>query len=144
MIPYGLPSFIPRLPVTPRLLCDCSCCLSRPRHGGHLKRKRHIMTTKTLSKSELAQFTGSDNWYRHTINRNVLYADRKSTRLNSSHLVISYAVFCLKKKNTKNFTVTIQADDYFQYCRVTGAMSLIGSLALVGAAVAVVLAIFFF
>src|SRR5256885_11301980 len=28
-------------------------------------------------------------------------ADRKSTRLNSSHLVISYAVFCLKKKNTE-------------------------------------------
>src|SRR5256885_4484642 len=28
--------------------------------------------------------------------------DRKSTRLNSSHLVISYAVFCLKKK--KNYT----------------------------------------
>src|SRR5256885_11930670 len=34
--------------------------------------------------------------------RSFLYAvaDRKSTRLNSSHLVISYAVFCLKKKNT--------------------------------------------
>src|SRR5256885_9123825 len=29
--------------------------------------------------------------------------DRKSTRLNSSHLVISYAVFCLKKK--KNYSV---------------------------------------
>src|SRR5256885_13189435 len=28
--------------------------------------------------------------------------DRKSTRLNSSHLVISYAVFCLKKKNDTN------------------------------------------
>src|SRR5256885_8190873 len=27
------------------------------------------------------------------------WIDRKSTRLNSSHLVISYAVFCLKKKN---------------------------------------------
>src|SRR5256885_13879563 len=27
--------------------------------------------------------------------------DRKSTRLNSSHLVISYAVFCLKKKHNK-------------------------------------------
>src|SRR5258708_24054179 len=27
-------------------------------------------------------------------------ADRKSTRLNSSHQIISYAVFCLKKKNT--------------------------------------------
>src|SRR5256885_5378424 len=30
-----------------------------------------------------------------------LFADRKSTRLNSSHLVISYAVFCLKKKKKK-------------------------------------------
>src|SRR2546426_12650105 len=30
--------------------------------------------------------------------------DRKSTRLNSSHLVISYAVFCLKKKKKKNHT----------------------------------------
>src|SRR5258708_15647832 len=28
-------------------------------------------------------------------------ADRKSTRLNSSHQIISYAVFCLKKKKTK-------------------------------------------
>src|SRR5260221_3414161 len=28
------------------------------------------------------------------------WADRKSTRLNSSHTVISYAVFCLKKKKT--------------------------------------------
>src|SRR5260363_445192 len=34
-------------------------------------------------------------------------ADRKSTRLNSSHQIISYAVFCLKKKkkNKKNITV---------------------------------------
>src|SRR5256885_7242463 len=31
--------------------------------------------------------------------RTLAAADRKSTRLNSSHLVISYAVFCLKKKN---------------------------------------------
>src|SRR5207244_12556032 len=28
--------------------------------------------------------------------------DRKSTRLNSSHQIISYAVFCLKKKNTES------------------------------------------
>src|SRR5256885_8527299 len=32
-----------------------------------------------------------------------LCEDRKSTRLNSSHLVISYAVFCLKKKTTACF-----------------------------------------
>src|SRR5271165_7258245 len=31
----------------------------------------------------------------------ILYADRKSTRLNSSHVKISYAVFCLKKKKKK-------------------------------------------
>src|SRR5437588_8870930 len=30
------------------------------------------------------------------------YEDRKSTRLNSSHTVISYAVFCLKKKKKNN------------------------------------------
>src|SRR5207244_10575050 len=30
--------------------------------------------------------------------RNQLVSDRKSTRLNSSHQIISYAVFCLKKK----------------------------------------------
>src|SRR2546426_4061033 len=30
-------------------------------------------------------------------------ADRKSTRLNSSHLVISYAVFCLKKKKSQKW-----------------------------------------
>src|SRR5688500_19774978 len=29
------------------------------------------------------------------------HGDRKSTRLNSSHLVISYAVFCLKKKSSR-------------------------------------------
>src|SRR3712207_8696767 len=31
----------------------------------------------------------------------VVWADRKSTRLNSSHANISYAVFCLKKKKNK-------------------------------------------
>src|SRR5256885_11867396 len=33
--------------------------------------------------------------------------DRKSTRLNSSHLVISYAVFCLKKKTQKTPTLPL-------------------------------------
>src|SRR5690625_7007204 len=31
-------------------------------------------------------------------------ADRKSTRLNSSHVAISYAVFCLKKKKQTSYT----------------------------------------
>src|SRR5437763_9177693 len=36
---------------------------------------------------------------------NVLDIDRKSTRLNSSHRCISYAVFCLKKKKPANHTL---------------------------------------
>src|SRR5256885_7174976 len=36
--------------------------------------------------------------------------DRKSTRLNSSHLVISYAVFCLKKKNKNSATYFLVMD----------------------------------
>src|SRR2546430_11556064 len=34
-------------------------------------------------------------------------ADRKSTRLNSSHSQISYAVFCLKKKNTETYICSL-------------------------------------
>src|SRR5256885_3940943 len=44
-------------------------------------------------------------------------ADRKSTRLNSSHLVISYAVFCLKKKNSNQAL-------YFTADPVTGRASI--------------------
>src|SRR5256885_11118621 len=41
------------------------------------------------------------------------YTDRKSTRLNSSHLVISYAVFCLKKKKNEYYSRCLVS-----YCRV--------------------------
>src|SRR5262245_64600761 len=47
----------------------------------HWNKKRYGATTRTIS---------------------LRRADRKSTRLNSSHLGISYAVFCLKKKKTKD------------------------------------------
>src|SRR5438874_4693852 len=40
--------------------------------------------------------------------------DRKSTRLNSSHVEISYAVFCLKKKKT---TETLRNDDVVNTCQ---------------------------
>src|SRR5947207_12296922 len=41
------------------------------------------------------------SWIGHDRPVTVLDVDRKSTRLNSSHTVISYAVFCLKKKNKR-------------------------------------------
>src|SRR5258708_28912968 len=43
--------------------------------------------------------------------------DRKSTRLNSSHQIISYAVFCLKKKN-KTETNTPGSSWYIGYSRL--------------------------
>src|SRR5260221_5301372 len=48
-------------------------------------------------------------------------SDRKSTRLNSSHTVISYAVFCLKKKNTfrnsfsKLFWLVLNLSEQYSY-----------------------------
>src|SRR5256885_13018217 len=52
--------------------------------------------------------------------RNPEPEDRKSTRLNSSHLVISYAVFCLKKKknNIKELPLTQRNLSHYQLlCR---------------------------
>src|SRR5207248_11544020 len=43
---------------------------------------------------------GRENFVRQSIKRITKFSDRKSTRLNSSHRTISYAVFCLKKKKT--------------------------------------------
>src|SRR2546422_4584144 len=49
----------------------------------------------------------------------VALTDRKSTRLNSSHGYISYAVFCLKKKKRDQITI---AQDHNQSCATTTAM----------------------
>src|ERR1039458_433912 len=51
--------------------------------------------------------------------------DRKSTRLNSSHLGISYAVFCLKKTNMARFGVYNRGSPVFCgrcCCRLRGAL----------------------
>jgi hypothetical protein len=39
------------------------------------RKEANIMTTKTLNTNDLAQFNGSENWYRHGINPNVLFTD---------------------------------------------------------------------
>src|SRR2546422_7395795 len=53
-----------------------------------------------------------DPWYFHMFNANkrslAINLDRKSTRLNSSHGYISYAVFCLKKKKTQQISAQSQ------------------------------------
>src|SRR5437899_6558019 len=69
----------------------------QPKHNsGQLKTHKSTKTKKPK--------TGGALWQvKKTASRITSYRDRKSTRLNSSHLGISYAVFCLKKKK-KNST----------------------------------------
>src|SRR5690554_7165999 len=45
------------------------------------------------------------NWNGYVFSLSIPLADRKSTRLNSSHVRISYAVFCLKKKKKIHTTI---------------------------------------
>src|SRR2546426_7080353 len=55
-----------------------------------------------LNEDEVSHFRISEKEMRDLVFiKKAQELDRKSTRLNSSHLVISYAVFCLKKKKNK-------------------------------------------
>src|ERR1022692_1469768 len=79
------------------LFCCCMCCFFF-----FSSRRRHTRLQGDWS----SDVCSSDLWrlYAVLLQRDVrvrcrhFHIDRKSTRLNSSHLVISYAVFCLKKK----------------------------------------------
>src|SRR5256885_12303952 len=67
---------------------------------------RHTLRAAAVDDRELADYLAAlllefGDHDRHTRIRRA-DEDRKSTRLNSSHLVISYAVFCLKKKKRTN------------------------------------------
>src|SRR5688500_20233716 len=53
---------------------------------------------KTASGIPARRAASNNAWLGRHIVQDYEILDRKSTRLNSSHLVISYAVFCLKKK----------------------------------------------
>src|SRR5205807_4760815 len=66
---------------------------------GHLTRKCGLTIDNLLS-ADLVLADGTFVKASADENSDLFWAirDRKSTRLNSSHLVISYAVFCLKKK----------------------------------------------
>src|SRR5437588_9460017 len=73
-------------------------------------RARHAANVEIAKKGDIdVLFMGDSitDWWRARRCR-----DRKSTRLNSSHTVISYAVFCLKKKNIKKNTLTRLIKEY--------------------------------
>src|SRR5690242_20813935 len=68
-----------------------------------LARQPHVLTAATNCQRQLILSHEHDRPAEPRIKLNVadLGRDRKSTRLNSSHMSISYAVFCLKKKTIK-------------------------------------------
>src|SRR5256885_3491812 len=57
-----------------------------------------LMPKKSAVLTCVVVFTETTLWPTFLAMLEISSLDRKSTRLNSSHLVISYAVFCLKKK----------------------------------------------
>src|SRR5256885_8439973 len=68
---------------------------------GHLAVAVLLMHAVQLGGSHYAQYLGTSAGVAALIISCQPLLDRKSTRLNSSHLVISYAVFCLKKKKKR-------------------------------------------
>src|SRR5256886_11723544 len=72
-------------------------------HGAKQPQARKIVLRRQriAELHEGADRRGRGVEHRHTVRLAVLPEDRKSTRLNSSHSQISYAVFCLKKKTKK-------------------------------------------
>src|SRR5690554_7606647 len=71
------------------------------------KSREELQRLSRIASAQARQAAEALGYYRAEIETEVGGAeakprDRKSTRLNSSHVRISYAVFCLKKKNTRD------------------------------------------
>src|SRR5688500_19978902 len=83
----------PRSPLFPtRRSSDLNRLPRGPQFFNHLRlRERRVIRVRAI---------GRDHRHALAVQIDEPMVDRKSTRLNSSHLVISYAVFCLKKKKT--------------------------------------------
>src|SRR2546421_1419859 len=62
--------------------------------------RNHHYSTRRI---EMVRMVVVSSFYHHSTRRIETVRDRKSTRLNSSHDQISYAVFCLKKKKKHNY-----------------------------------------
>src|SRR3712207_8374188 len=74
------------------------CFLSLSRAGARKPRRRSLRRVRTGLRPVRDAHRRAAVQGRHTAVDRVQARDRKSTRLNSSHANISYAVFCLKKK----------------------------------------------
>src|SRR2546427_2353730 len=73
-------------------------------HGDEAQRKPRNGDAARLAVAHLAAAVAA----RHRHGQQQQEGDRKSTRLNSSHSQISYAVFCLKKKKSERFVTLLE------------------------------------
>src|SRR2546426_4837008 len=80
-----------------------------PNSGGsvHVVREHPRNPNLLFAGTEFGLWVSWDHGANWTALKMNFPTDRKSTRLNSSHLVISYAVFCLKKKKKLNRSVNL-------------------------------------
>src|SRR5580698_7093693 len=51
------------------------CAFKCPRRGGHSNQEASMTKTAKLSPADLSQFTGTENYYRHALNPNILLTD---------------------------------------------------------------------
>src|SRR5437870_4178500 len=83
-------------------------------HGWQFVHRRCQQQPRPQSHTQRHNLHGRREWFLRLFRRR----DRKSTRLNSSHVAISYAVFCLKKKKNKSqsgYTRTVSAHHVTTY-----------------------------
>src|SRR5256885_3434004 len=80
-----------------QLLCALEL-LFEPLHQRDIAEVDHARAARVGAEADVVDL-GVDHLALLPPQLQLAHEDRKSTRLNSSHLVISYAVFCLKKKN---------------------------------------------
>src|SRR5256885_11756779 len=69
-----------------------------PEHPNGPQREGNVCDSLKEGDMTRTKFRATSSMHVRNVQKNRV-RDRKSTRLNSSHLVISYAVFCLKKNN---------------------------------------------
>src|SRR5690554_7625511 len=87
------------------ILLFVSCKINRTKNGVPVGKWKYITQSGKNTDRVVGRYNRFGNekgkwryYYNDTLYRFEKYQDRKSTRLNSSHVRISYAVFCLKKK----------------------------------------------
>src|SRR3712207_9002725 len=80
---------------------DPVSCVARP-----LLKVRSVAEIQGLDLAPYAEFLANPA-HKERVGQGLLPSDRKSTRLNSSHANISYAVFCLKKKTQTTLYILI-------------------------------------